>query len=143
VVGAGRRQKNVPLSQEKLAKVYTDGTLQGDGTAKNPLSVVDSDCTIDLHGIDVSHVSDCSFVAIGENGFVEADLFHHKVVGFKVGKTILTRGVVRNDQWNWTAGEYVLLEENGLTQTAGDRVVRVGIAIKPNLIMLKFEYGFL
>jgi len=122
-----------------LAKIYTDDTLQGDGTKNDPLSVVD----IDLQGIDVSHLSDCTFVAIGENGFVEADLHHHKVVGFKVGKTILTRGIVRNDRWNWQVGEYVLLGTNGLTQTADDILVRVGIAIKPNLIMLKFEYGFL
>jgi hypothetical protein len=113
--------------------------LQGDGTKNDPLSVID----IDLQDIDVSHLSDCSFVAIGKNGFVEADLHNHKVVGFKAGKTILTRGIVRNDMWNWKVGEYVLLGKSGLTQTADDILVRVGIAIKPNLIMLKFEYGFL
>ena len=144
VVGGKKQIVRTPESpMGNLAKIYTDGTLQGDGTKKNPLSVVDSELTIDLHGIDVSHLSDCSFVAIGENGFVEADVLHHKVVGFKVGKTILTRGVVRNDKWNWKVGEYVLLGANGLTQATDDILVRVGIAIKPNLIMLKFEYGFL
>jgi phage gp36-like protein len=144
VVG-GRRQiiKTSEPPMANLAKIHTDGTLQGDGTKKNPLSVVDSEFTIDLHGIDVSHLSDCSFVAIGENGFVEADVRHHKVVGFKVGQTILTRGIVKNDKWNWNVGDYVMLGANGLTQAAGDILVRVGIAIRPNLIMLKFEYGFL
>ena len=126
-----------------LAEIHTDGTLQGNGTKNNPLSVVNQDFfTIDLHGLDVSHLPDCSFVAIGADGFVEAGLQHPKVVGFKVGKTILTQGIVKNDLWNWNVGEYVMLGDNGLTQTVGDTVVRVGIAISPNLVMLKFEYGF-
>ena len=126
-----------------LAKIYTDGTLQGDGTEKNPLSVVNRDYTIDLRGIDVSHLPDCSFVAIGADGFITADAEHSKVVGFKAGDAILTQGIVKNDKWNWKVGEYVMLGQDGLTQTAENVLVRVGIAIQPNLIMLKFEYGFL
>jgi hypothetical protein len=125
-----------------LSELHTDGTLQGNGTKANPLSVVNREVMIDLHGVDVSHLPDCSFVSIGADGFVEADLQHRKVVGFKVADTILTQGIVKNDQWNWNVGEYVMLGENGLTQTAGDPLVRVGIAIRPNLVMLKFEYGF-
>jgi len=132
-----------PEEMTNLAKVYTDGTLQGDGTENNPLSVVNHDVTIDLHGIDVTHLSDCSFVAIGGDGFVEADLQHAKVVGFKVGNTILTQGIVQNNQWDWEPGKYVMLGQDGLTQTVGETLIRVGIALSPTLIMLKFEYGFL
>jgi hypothetical protein len=82
-------------------------------------------------------------VAIGENGLVEADMLHHKVVGFKADNTILTRGVVRNESWNWEVGKYVMLGQTGLTQTPGNTLVRVGIAITSQLIILKFEYGFL
>ena len=136
------KTKKTPMGN--LAKIHTDGTLQGDGTEKNPLSVVNQDfLTIDLHGIDVSHLPDCTFVAIGTDGLVEADLQHSKVVGFKVGSTILTQGIVKNDKWDWNVGEYVMLGENGLTQTAESVLVRVGVAISTNLIMLKFEYGFL
>jgi phage gp36-like protein len=126
-----------------LSEIYTDGTLRGDGTKANPLSVVNREVMIDLHGIDVSYLPDCSFVSIGTDGFTTADLQHSKVVGFKVGDTIFTQGIVRNDQGNWNVGEYVMLGENGLTQAAENTLVRVGIAIRPNLVMLKFEYGFL
>ena len=136
------KTKKTPM--DNLAKIHTDGTLQGDGTEKNPLSVVNQDfLTIDLHGIDVSHLPDCSFVAIGADGFITADLQHSKVVGFKAGNTILTQGIVKDDKWNWNVGEYVMLGKDGLTQTAGETLVRVGVAIRPDLIMLKFEYGFL
>jgi len=136
--------KTKKTSMDNLAKIYTDGTLQGDGTKKHPLSVVNQDFfTIDLHGIDVSHLPDCSFVAIGADGLVQADLQHPRVIGFKVGNTILTQGIVKNDQWKWNIGEYVMLGEHGLTQTTDDILVRVGVAIRPNLIMLQFEYGFL
>ena len=135
------KTKKTPMGN--LAKIHTDGTLQGDGTKNNPLSVASRDITIDLHGIDVSHLPDCSFVAIGADGFVEADLQHPRVVGFKAGQTILTQGIVKNDQWNWNVSEYVMLGQDGLTQTTGETLIRVGVAISPNLIMLKFEYGFL
>ena len=128
---------------DHLAKIHTDGTLQGDGTKNNPLAVVNPDVTIDLHGIDVSHLPDGSFVAIGADGLVEANVQHSKVVGFKTGNTIVTQGIVKNDQWHWNVGEYVMLGHDGLTQTAGETLIRVGVAISPNLIMLNFEYGFL
>ena len=134
------KTKKTPMGN--LAKIHTDGTLQGDGTEKNPLSIVNRDFTIDLHGVDVSHLPDCSFVAVGTDGFITADAQHFKVVGFKAGDTILTQGIVKNDKWSWKVGEYVMLGQNGLTQTAENVLVRVGIAIRPNLIMLKFEYGY-
>jgi hypothetical protein len=65
------------------------------------------------------------------------------VVGIRVGEIIVTRGVVQNKEWNWETGKYVMLGETGLTQTVGDTLVRVGIALSPTLLMLKFEYGFL
>jgi phage gp36-like protein len=135
------KTKEVPVGN--LAKIHTDGTLQGDGTKQSPLSVVSQELTIDLHGIDVSHLPDYSFVAIGTDGFVEADSLHPKVIGFKVGEKILTQGIVKNDQWNWNVGEYVMLGDGGLTQTAEKVLMRVGVAIRPNLVMLKLEYGFL
>jgi hypothetical protein len=152
-LGGERHSFDVPLIVEKrqkvlippaanFAKVYTDGTLQGDGTASHPLSVVQNDFSLGHLGIDVSHLPEGSFIAIGEQGFIQADKQHPHIIGFKVGKTILTHGVVENEEWNWEAGKYVMLGENGLTQSASDVLIRVGIAMSPHRVFLKFEYGF-
>ena len=130
----------VPI--DNLSKIYTDGTLQGNGTKNDPLSVV-GDLPFDMLGIDVSHIPDGSFVAIGVDGLAEASVLCHNVIGFKSNNTIYARGIVRNDHWNWEVGKHVMLGNDGLTQTAGDSLVRVGIALTPQLVILKFEYGFL
>jgi len=44
------KTKKTPM--DNLATIHTDGTLQGDGTKNNPLSVVNQEVTIDMYGID-------------------------------------------------------------------------------------------
>ncbi|MDR0522515.1 MAG: DUF1320 domain-containing protein [Planctomycetaceae bacterium] len=128
-----------------LTYVSTDDTLTGDGTADNPLSVTGFALAIDQVGYDVSGITDFSFVSVGSAGLVESTTANNKVVGIKAGNRVLTQGIIQNPAWNWQAGEFVMLGDNGLTQTADENgvLVRVGIALSPHHILLKLEYGFL
>jgi hypothetical protein len=47
------------------------------------------------------------------------------------------------NQWNWQTGKYVMLGQHGLTQTVGETLMRVGVALSPVHVLLKFEYGIL
>jgi phage gp36-like protein len=127
-----------------LTKIYTDDTLSGDGTQDSPLSVVSSELSLDLPGVDISTLDNYTFVAINENGVVPASEVNTNVIGIKVGSHLLTRGVIANNAWNWIPGGSILLSESGLSQEYidGFPMVRVGIALSPTQIILKFEYGF-
>lgn len=58
--------------------------------------------------------------------------------------TVLTQGFVRNDAWNWSAGDiYLSATPGGLTQTApstsGDKVQVVGFAVSADVAYFHFN----
>lgn len=61
--------------------------------------------------------------------------------------TIVTRGTVRNDAWNWTPGGTIYLSTTagGLTQTApstsGNKVQQVGFALTADIAFFDFASG--
>ncbi len=62
--------------------------------------------------------------------------------------TVLTRGVVRNDAWNWSVGRiYLSTTAGGLTQTppatTGDKVQDVGFALSADVAFLDFNGTYL
>ena len=62
--------------------------------------------------------------------------------------TVLTKGVVRNDAWNWTPGGNLYLSNTpgGLTQTAttttGERLQMVGFALTADKALFNFTPTF-
>ncbi|GHT19077.1 hypothetical protein FACS1894189_7660 [Planctomycetales bacterium] len=145
IVGTGAKLTFTPTSGgSNLTKIFTDDTLTGDGTETSPLSVVSSELSLDLPGVDVSQIDSYTFLSVNENGVVPASVTNTNVIGIKVGENILTKGVIENAAWNWIPGGFILLSEGGLSQEYidGDPLVRVGIALSPTQILLKFEYGF-
>ncbi len=62
--------------------------------------------------------------------------------------TVLTRGIVRNDAWNWSAGRiYLSTTAGGLTQTppatSGDKVQDVGFALSADVAYFDFNGTYL
>jgi hypothetical protein len=63
--------------------------------------------------------------------------------------TILTRGVVRDDTWNWTIGGLIYLSATpgALTQTApstsGDKVQVVGRALTADIALFNFDSSYI